>query len=310
VTGVILLITYAVAVGWRGPAALRRGWATRIPRLAIGLWLALSASWVTAAALAILGLTAPAQLAWPGPHAAAAVILAARTGSVPMAVHAAGLLLAAALPAWASGSVAWRLASSWRERRHLAGFLAAAARPDPELGAVILSQDSPAAYCLPGRRHRIVISAGTLAVLQPAQLQAVLAHEHAHLRGRHHLLVATASALGRAFPFVPLLAQAGDHVPALAEMAADDHATRRHDHTDLAAALVILATTRARHAELTAGGTAAITRIQRLLAPPRPPGRPARIGRLAAGAAGLTLAATITCLPLVAAACSITGGHA
>jgi bla regulator protein blaR1 len=310
VTGIILLITYAATAGWRGPAALRRGWAVRMPRLAIGLWLALSASWVTAAALAILGLTAPAQLSWPGPRPGAAVTLAARTGTAPMPVHAAGLLLAAALPAWAGGSVAWRLASSRRERRRLAAFLAAAGRADTELGAVILSQDAPAAYCLPGRPHRIVISAGTLAVLQPAQLQAVLAHEHAHLRGRHHLLVATASALGRAFPFVPLLAQAGDLVPALAEMAADDHATRRHDHADLAAALVILATTRSRHAALTAGGTAAITRIQRLLAPPRPPGRPARIGRLAAGAAGLTLAATITCLPLIAAACGLAGGHA
>jgi hypothetical protein len=71
------------------------------------------------------------------------------------------------------------------------------------------------------------------------------AHERAHLRGHHHLMLAVAAALARAFPAVPLLARAAAELAVLAEM--------------------------------TVGGPAAIARIQRLLAPPAPPG--SRSGR-------------------------------
>src|SRR5581483_3535026 len=100
------------------------------------------------------------------------------------------------------------------------------------------------------------------------QLQAVLAHERAHLRCRHHLMLAAAAALARAFPRVPLFAQAGPELGVLAEMAADA-AARRHGPDHLAKALVILARAGTRPAALAAGGPAAIARIQRLLAPPR-----------------------------------------
>jgi Zn-dependent protease with chaperone function len=45
-------------------------------------------------------------------------------------------------------------------------------------------------YCVPGRLPTIVVTTGALAVLEPEQLAAVLAHERAHLAGRHHLLLA------------------------------------------------------------------------------------------------------------------------
>jgi len=83
-------------------------------------------------------------------------------------------------------------------------------------------------------------------------------------------------------------------------MAADDRAVRRHAPADLAAALVILARAGARAAALTATGTAAIARIERLLAPPPRRRRPAR---LAAAAAALTLPALLACLSMLAAAC-------
>ena len=152
-----------------------------------------------------------------------------------------------------------------------------------------------------------MVSTAALAALGPGQLQAVLAHERAHLRGRHHMALATASALGHAFPRVRLLAQAGAQLAVLAEMAADDAAARRHDPGELAAALVILARTGARTAALTAGGPATIARIQRLLAPPPSPRRPARTARLAAGAVLLMLPVTIACLPLIAVACDVAG---
>jgi hypothetical protein len=117
------------------------------------------------------------------------------------------------------------------------------------------------------------------------------------------------AALARAFPWLPLFAEAGTQLPALAEMAADDVAARRHAPGDLAAALVILAHAGTQSAALTAGGPAAIIRIQRLLAPPSRPGLPVRAARLATGAAALTFPIAIACIPLLIAACSVTCLH-
>jgi bla regulator protein blaR1 len=91
----------------------------------------------------------------------------------------------------------------------------------------------------------------------------------------------------------------------LAEMTADDAAARRHDPADLAAALVTLASAGISTTALTAGGPAAIARIQRLLAPPAPPGLPVRAVRLAAGLAALMIPVVITSAPLAIAACDI-----
>ena len=118
----------------------------------------------------------------------------------------AGLLLTAAVVP-ASWHLARGLARARRGHRAHAAFLTAAGRRDQALDAVILDDDPPTAYCLPHGRHRVVISAGTLSRLSPGQVQAVLAHERARLRGHHHLL-ATTAALARAFPPVPLLARA------------------------------------------------------------------------------------------------------
>ena len=293
----VLLAGYAAAAGFGGPALLRRDWPAYAPRLAILAWLALSASCVVAAVLAAVALVVPAGLSWSGgmgdPSSA--------TPGGP-AVAAAGLLLAAAILTRAGWCLARALAGNRRERRAHAAVLAAAGRADPTLGAIVLDQDVPAVYCLPGGAGRIVVSSSALAALRPGHLQAALAHERAHLRAHHHAMLTWAAALGRAFPVVPLLAQAAGQLTVLAEMAADDAATRRHPPDDVAAALITLARARARATVLTAGGPAAIARIQRLLAPPTS-GRPVR---LAAVAAALIPPALIACLLLLVAACDVT----
>jgi Zn-dependent protease with chaperone function len=307
VTGPAVLAAYAVAATFLAPPALGKGWATRAPRLAIGLWLALLASWVVAVAVAGLALAVPTALNWPRPPLSAPQGLLASHGAPGgMPVAAAGLLLAAAVILRGCVFLVSGLVRAQRERHAHAFMLEVAGRPDPTLDAIILDHDSPAAYCLPCGRHRVVVSTATLALLGPAQLHAVLAHERAHLRGRHHVTVAVATALARAFPWLPLFAEAGTQLPALAEMAADDVAARRHAPGDLAAALVILAHAGTQSAALTAGGPAAIIRIQRLLAPPSRPGLPVRAARLATGAAALTFPIVIACIPLLIAACSVT----
>jgi len=95
-----------------------------------------------------------------------------------------------------------------------------------------------AAYCVPGLRSRIVISAGTLDLLDSAELAAVLAHERAHLRARHDLVVLPFCALGRAFPRARLVRQAHATVALLVEMLADDRALRQRPARELATALL------------------------------------------------------------------------
>lgn len=60
----------------------------------------------------------------------------------------------------------------------------------------------PAAYCVAGRYPTVILTTGALRALDPDQLDAVLAHERAHLAGHHHRLLAltpamVALALGR-----------------------------------------------------------------------------------------------------------------
>jgi len=300
VTGGVILAAYALAAGYGAPAALSRDWARRSPRIAIGLWLTVAASWLAAVPLAALALAVPLMWQPPGGRAGGTI---AGTGGTPAAV--AGMLLAVAVVVRASWHLARGLARARRDHRAHAAFLAAAGRPDQALGAVIIGADAPAAYCLPCGRYRVVITTSALSRLSPGQLRAVLAHERAHLRGHHHLMLAIAAALARAFPAMPLLARASAELAVLAEMTADDHAARRHSAGDLAAALVTLAGAGSRSIALAAGGPAAVARIQRLLEPPPQPRLPARAARLAAGAAAFLIPAAIASLPLVVAVCGI-----
>jgi len=302
VTAALVFAGYAAAAGFLAPAALRQRWVARSPRLAMSLWLALSASCIAAATLAVLAAAVPLLLSWPG-HGPRGGNGSPPGPPVPggTAVAAAGLLLAAAVVLRTSACLIGELARDRRRQREHAAFVVAQGRLDHALGAVILDHDAPLAYSLPCGRHSIVVSGGTIAALEPGQLQAVLDHERAHLRGRHHLVLAIACALARAFPRVPLLARAGPELAVLAEMAADDSAARRHGRGTLAEALVILARAGVRAGALNAGGTAAAARIHRLLAPQS---RSARTAGLAA-AVGLIPPAAIACIPLLIAACAI-----
>jgi len=109
-------------------------------------------------------------------------------------------------------------------------------------GLRVMNEPMPVAYCLPAvRRSRVVLSDGALRALAPDEVAAVLAHEEAHLRARHDLVLDTFTALHRAFPIavrsnVPL-----DEARLLVELLADDAARRRTGAVPLARALVAMA---------------------------------------------------------------------
>ena len=116
-------------------------------------------------------------------------------------------------------------ASVLRARQRQRELLSLLAHGDPKVpGALVVDHPAAAAYCLPGLRSAIVISAGTLDLLDADELAAVLAHERAHLRERHDLVLLPFLALLRAFRWAGIARQAYRAVGLLVEMHADDRA--------------------------------------------------------------------------------------
>ena len=93
------------------------------------------------------------------------------------------------------------------------------------------------AYCLPGLRPRVVVSRGAVSALDHDELAAVLAHEWAHARGRHDLVIQPFIAWAATFPFLPTALRAARAVELLVEMLADDVARRTCRPDDLRRAL-------------------------------------------------------------------------
>lgn len=124
-------------------------------------------------------------------------------------------------------------------RAHLG--LAAVTTPAADVSATVLWLDHarPVAYSVAGRPGLVVASSG-LRQLPPAQVAAVLAHERAHLHGRHHQLVALTQALATAAPVVPLFRHAPDAMRLLVELCADAAAARLHGRPAVRAALLAL----------------------------------------------------------------------
>ncbi len=94
------------------------------------------------------------------------------------------------LAALALAAAAWAIYRS--ARRHRADLLRAASTAERHAGAgdlTVLPDPGADAYALPGRPGRVVVTAGMLRSLDAREREVLLAHERAHLRGRHHLLI-------------------------------------------------------------------------------------------------------------------------
>ncbi|MFF0477117.1 M56 family metallopeptidase [Streptomyces sp. NPDC004284] len=295
----LLPLGLALLTGFLVPWLVARArWAQQVPRLALGVWAACGAGFAAAAALV------PAQLVLSGDssHRLADMVFALEPPTFERLLHLDGrewfafslssLVLSVPVVAFVR-----RLVRARRMRARHAGVLRLVGRYDPALRATVLDDDRPAVYCLPGRSRRVVVSSGAVHALTPAQLAAALAHERAHIAGRHHLLVAAAEAFAAVFPRLPLARHGGRAVPLLLEMAADDRALRRCTRDALATALYALASGRAPRSAFAAGGPSAALRMRRILTP-HSAGHPALRGMLTIGAAALALA------PLVVACCS------
>lgn len=292
-------------VGWAatGPSVLNRATAAlcRTPRTAVlflvtsgGLWFA---SLVSVALVLTWSAGGPALL--PG-HVAEVCQRCVESAS-PFG-SPSGTLLSPALPllvalllmATLIARALVRAGLRWRTTaREVADHLAGAERAEL-MGHVVhlLDDDVPRAFCLPTRSGGIAVSRGAIEVLDPQELRAVLAHEAAHLRQRHHLQVAGLHALFGPLTWIPLYRAILDAAPLYLELAADDAARRQCGTDALASALLQMSSTKAHDlAPGVALHAAGPDRVRHLVAP-----TPARHGlpALGLGVSQLALAIAIS----------------
>lgn len=298
-----ILAVYSIGASFGLPALGRRAAsrADRAPRLAIAAWLAAAVSVVASVVLSALAFAVPADVVGHGLAGLFEMCKAMLTDASHLSRAGVAALLAAAVISvrllWCGAAV---LARTGRERREHTELLGLLGRRDRDLGAIVLEHEERLAYCVPGRYAETVITTGALRSLSPEQVAAVLAHEQAHLRGRHHLVLAAAEALARAFPKVPVFEAARVEIARLIELLADDMAARRHPRVQIAAALVGLATGRAPAFALGAGGETALVRVRRMLNPASPLKRAERLVGVLAVAALLGGPAMVALVPGIA----------
>lgn len=183
----VLLWLTAAKVGRRLPPAT----AVRLLSFA-----ALATALATGFVLAVAAFDAAAQLppvAALG-HWSAAGVRAGGSGSVTVGVVAGltvALLLAAAVRRAARSG--WDLALAALTCRRLG----------PGVGGLVVVEDEhPDAYALPGIGGRVVVSTAMLRALPAEERRVLLAHEHAHLAHRHHLYIQLAELAAAANPLL------------------------------------------------------------------------------------------------------------
>ncbi|TQM09867.1 M56 family metallopeptidase [Pseudonocardia kunmingensis] len=276
----ILLVLYSLTVAVLAPPVLDR--ITRegtAPRLAITAWAGATGgvllAWVLAAAL-----IGRSVLLTDRDMHDVLIDCFDTIGRMAMGSHGAvlqmALLVLATLSVAAVAVLIGRLAvalgrARMRTHQHCRTARLVADRGSGPEGSVVLDTAERTVYCVAGRPPTIVITRGALEALDDAQLAAVLAHERAHLSGRHHLLIASSRAVATVLPHLRVFPAGAAAIGRLIEMRADDVAVRRHPGSTLVSALLTLSGVEpVPGAALGASSVGLIDRVERLLAPPDP----------------------------------------
>lgn len=293
-----VLVGYALLISTIGSRMLCRArWPRRAPHLGIAAWLALETSLLLCVAL--VGLALSVGLTHVSMDLASLVdaCVTSFRHAYRTPAGTAGSLVGLTLLASSGARLLWSGLRHFRRnravRRHKTWTADLLGRTDLVPGVVVVPHDDPFAFCIPGHHRRVVLTSATLDLLDRRQVDAVLAHERAHLRGRHHLVVGLARTILAAFPFVPAFRRAAEEIAVLVEIIADDAARRAHGAGSLGQALGMLSRRPAGSATLSASSSGVQTRIDRLSRPLAPLRRTAR-------AAGWTAIGLVAALPLSA----------
>lgn len=249
----------------------RATWPHRTPRAALVLWQAIALAAVLSAFGSGLAITS--ELLVPGPDGKPTASPASQIRAIGLPLWIADLmifaitLLVGARLCYTVIRVGIRTRRRRARHRMLVDLLdPGSTHPGRALSPEVrvLSTARPMAYCLPGRRRRVVLSEGTLANLGAGEISAILGHERSHLRARHDLVLEAFTTVHQAFPRFVRSASALGAARLLVELLADDSAVRASGPRQLARALVTCADSTAPVGALAAGGTGILIRVQRL----------------------------------------------
>ena len=270
----LLLLVYTAGVLVFGPRlAAGRPWTSSAPRLGLLICHAVPAAAVSGVLLmaAMTAVSVQHVRADVGHllHACAVAVWDSATHpGVPMTT-ALGLG-AAVLLTHVARTAASSAASARRARREQRAGLALVGQGPGDDGYTRVESEHRFAYCLPGEGGSIVVSTAAERELDREELAAVLAHERAHLTGRHHMLVLITQVLAKAVPLASMRALRTE-VATLVEMAADDRACRDIDRDSLLTALLRLGAPGTPNPGLAVNGAATVARVLRLAEPTPPP---------------------------------------
>lgn len=252
------LFVVAVLLTWPVPRLLPRVTALQhVPGPALLLWQAVSLSAIFAAVclapLAILQVVRDGRQI-PAPAANIPLLL---VGLVISGLIVARLLLQ-------GHRIGRNLRAARRKHAELVDLLG-----DPPVGAsydafTVLEHPTPTAYCIPGKRRRVVLTDSTIHALPAEDLAAVLAHERAHLRLRHDLVLEFFTVLHTAVPRAIRSDRGIQEVRLLIELLADRAACRSVGAVAVARALVQLSGGAHPDATLGMSGAPAVRRMELL----------------------------------------------
>ncbi|GAC1377778.1 MAG: M56 family metallopeptidase [Pseudarthrobacter sp.] len=246
-----LLAVLAIVLAWPVPIFLSRAqWPARSPFTAMLLWqtIALAGGLSMIGAMLVYGLEPVGDNLIAGLRALAGMVFLNAPTTALGFWHLFALSAAALLTAHLVFTLLLTYYKIERQRRRHRELLALLASPSvDDTGTVVISHDSPVAYCLPGGARSVtVLSDGLMAALEPAELRAVLSHENAHLNQHHHLLLWAFAAWRQALPWLPTTRLAQGSVNSLIEMLADDVALKTESRATLIKAIAIVASGSAR----------------------------------------------------------------
>lgn len=269
ITAGVLVGVAIVLASYGGRVLSAARWTPHAPWLAVLMWQSLSGAILASIVLAGLAIALPALPAFfadiAGWIGACLGILedhySSPLGSSGAIVVFALILVVLAWMAFCTGGEAWTARRARIATRRALGLVPSRVLPGE---AIVIDDARLAAYCVPGRHPTVVMTTGALDRLSDVERQAVVAHERAHLRCRHHWALTWAVGLHKAFPFVPAFRDAAEHVSLLIEMHADDSAARVSGRRALASALVHMAEGGAPASALAINGSGVLARVQRL----------------------------------------------
>jgi Zn-dependent protease with chaperone function len=212
----IALVVAALAVAVVAPRVLTSApWTIDRPRIAL-------AAWCGAVLVGVVALVA----------GVAVVVLDGRPAADPFGIAdspSGGMHLVVAVAAVIAFVIAVRVRPG-SEQEAVRSAIRTGAAPATRIDGTrvaIVEAEHALACAVPGRAGGVLLSTGLAARLTEDELQAVVAHEAAHLRERHDLLVGVAESIERAVPWVPGARAMARSTRVLVELAADDAAARR-----------------------------------------------------------------------------------